>query len=266
MDNNIQNALKAIGLNDTEIKVYLGLLQFGTTSASVLAKRLGMSRSTVRHNLQQLAKKQLAIMSKKNGSFFFTPEDPQRILRIITQEKEELQKKEKGLQSIIGALQGMMNPHISVPKVEFFEGEEGVKRAYLQLLEEVDNTQHLLSYAYPLEEKNNTCNFLHIVRHFIENRVKRKIPIRVIFVGTKKAYEYHKRDKEEYRTTRFLDKMYWKNTSVSYGGEFFIYKDTTFAFCVGDNFLFAYKVTHPFITEMQRNMFHALWDTIPGIK
>ncbi len=52
MNEKIQNILKLLGFNPTEVKVYLVLLQLGKTTSSVLANRLKINRSTARYTLE----------------------------------------------------------------------------------------------------------------------------------------------------------------------------------------------------------------------
>ncbi len=122
----IIDSLSLLGLSNIEITIYLDLIKLGNSPASVIARRLKLNRSTVRYNLENLAKKRFIFQENRNGTYFFTAEDPENILLLIQSEQKKIKQKELAVSQIIGDLKAMKNPHINTPKVRFFEGVDGL--------------------------------------------------------------------------------------------------------------------------------------------
>ena len=74
------------------------------------------------------------MVTEKNNTFYFTPEDPGKILYLLEEEKKQITEKEKLAHGVIGDLKHMMNPYTAIPKVQFYEGVEGVIRLYDDIL------------------------------------------------------------------------------------------------------------------------------------
>lgn len=132
----IRQALKMLDLSELEVTVYLHLLQIGNTPASVLARRLNYNRSTTRYTLENLRKKKLIIQADQNGTFYFSAENPEKILLICREEKTKIERKESVLSQVVGDLKNLQNPYAQIPKVQFFEGVDGVKNIYMDVIRE----------------------------------------------------------------------------------------------------------------------------------
>ena len=84
--------LKELGLTDNEIKIYLALLELGTSTPSQISSKLGLSRSYVYDALDRLLEKEIVstilVRNKKN----FSANNPKRILESQKQKLENLRK------------------------------------------------------------------------------------------------------------------------------------------------------------------------------
>jgi len=112
--------LKELGLDENEIKVYLGCLKEGGTNVREISAKSGLIRTTVYGVLQALMKKGLISEVNKEGVKFFRAASPNELLSILDQKREKIS-------SIVSELEKLRN---SVPKfydIEFFEGKNGVK-------------------------------------------------------------------------------------------------------------------------------------------
>jgi len=67
----IENILKEIGLTEGEIKIYLALLELGSSSITSIIKRSGISGSKAYEVLDRLAKKGLVNFIIKNNILIF---------------------------------------------------------------------------------------------------------------------------------------------------------------------------------------------------
>ena len=125
----IQETLKKIGLTTNEIKVYLTLLDLGSSLAGAIAKKANLHRRPTYDSLNRLIEKGLVSYTIKSGKKFFRPADPERILEIAKEREKEIQK-----------ILPEIKKKFKATKVEIFseiyEGKEGIKSVMELILKE----------------------------------------------------------------------------------------------------------------------------------
>ena len=122
----MRQILKRLNFSSKEIDVYLAALKLGSASFAKLAKFAGTKRSTTYEILEKLKEKGLVSFSRKKNKKFFIAEDPEKILRIIEKEKEEVLKKEEEMISALPKLKALTKKDTTVPLVKYYEGKENV--------------------------------------------------------------------------------------------------------------------------------------------
>jgi len=264
---NIAEILKNLGLNDKEIQVYLALLQVGSVPASLLGKRTGITRSTAQYTCQQLEKKGLIKAIQKNNTFIYSPEPPEKLLFLLDNQKKEISEKEEQVNRILSTLKGMINPQAVLPKVKFYEGLEGMRNAYDELINYLEPGIEILSFAKVLEKEidrkhlKDTNKTTEFIKHgpsieFIKKRIELKIPIKNICTYSKEAKLLKKYDKESFRETRLVDKV----EMDFLGGELFIIKDRIYVAAVDSENEFMYMVENKSMVQMYKSIFNLAWE------
>lgn len=126
----ISTLIKSIGLSEKGATVYCALLELGGAFPSEVARVTKLKRSTVYEVLNDLAIKGLVGELKKRNKYFYTIENPTRLLhlseRAITKAEESNQKLREYLPDLEGLYAGLTNK----PKVSYFEGTDGVLEIY----------------------------------------------------------------------------------------------------------------------------------------
>ena len=136
----MRQILKRLNFSSKDIDVYLAALKLGSASFAELAKFAGTKRPTTYEILEKLKEKGLVSFSRKKGKKIFTAEDPEKILRIIEQEKEEVLKKEKEMISALPKLKALTKKDTTVPLVKYYEGKEGIWNIVEDLVESKDES------------------------------------------------------------------------------------------------------------------------------
>ena len=120
--------LQEVGLNENEAKVYLQVLKDQGETASTIAKRAKINRTTVYLELNNLIEKGLVSYLIKNKKRFFQAVEPEKLIDILDEKKQKITK-------IIPQLKGL-HKTINPFKIEILEGKEGVKTLYQQIIKE----------------------------------------------------------------------------------------------------------------------------------
>ncbi len=119
--------LKKIGLQKSEIAVYLYLLENGLSTPPAIAKATGIARTNCYNILVSLKDKVLIREQDQGKRKAYIALDPEAILRSLEEKKEAVQR-------ILPDLRGLYITQKNKPKIRFFEGFEQVKEIYWQTL------------------------------------------------------------------------------------------------------------------------------------
>ncbi len=126
-----------LGFSDKEEKVYLVLAELGKATASAISKRTSIPRATVYTVLDDLVKKGVVSQEQTRGSSLFVVNNPSAFVRLIEQQREELDKKTKTAADLVTLLAPYLkSTGFSVPKLQFFEGKHNVETMLYDYLTE----------------------------------------------------------------------------------------------------------------------------------
>lgn len=200
MDTMITKILHQLGLNETEIKVYLMLLQTGTAPASTLAKRTDMPPSTARYTCKQLVQMGVVMMGVRGNTLLFTAREPENLSILLEKDRNILKRKEHGLNKILGDLQKLYNPYTTLPKVRFCEGVEGL----ISLLDDTLTTSSTIYGAVRFTSTTHKDITNYLEKRYIPARIKLKNKAFSLFNDTPETRSYRKRDDELNRTTLLI--------------------------------------------------------------
>lgn len=131
----LKKALEAIGLNKNEVAVLLVLLERGPSLVSSIAKAAKLNRSTAYGVLKLLSDKGLASSVKKEGVVRYQSIAPDQLPGYIERRRDVLAETKQQVVELVPQLKLLRSKGKTLPKVQFFEGEEGVKQAYEDTIE-----------------------------------------------------------------------------------------------------------------------------------
>lgn len=170
----IEQALKAIGLNESEITVYSELLTIWSSAASTIAARTKINKSTVRYICIWLEKKWLIFSIKKDTTFIYSPESPNRLYTLLKEDKRKLKIKEDNIDKTIKYFENLKNKKTSLPEVTFYQWKDWLEKLYTKILE----------INKPIDSIEDNWEMLSVIPEFVDffvsERKRKKIYNRVI--------------------------------------------------------------------------------------
>ena len=136
----IQSKLENLGFTAKEARVYLGLLQLGPSAVLTISRWVGLKRPTIYLILDELIKHgYVAIVpGEKKKTYVAFP--PSRI-------KESLEQKKEIIDSLLPELAAVYNTKTAKPAVQLFEGHEGIKHLYREIVS--SGEKEFLSFYSP---------------------------------------------------------------------------------------------------------------------
>jgi sugar-specific transcriptional regulator TrmB len=120
-----RNLIRSLGLNDSEVAVYLAALEGGPAQAQVLVKKSGFSRPATYLAIEQLMQKGLMSSVLKGKRHVYAAEPPERLVNYGKSQVNNLAVKVGEIESALDDLRMMR--HGERPAVKFYEGVEGLK-------------------------------------------------------------------------------------------------------------------------------------------
>lgn len=214
-------AIRKAGLSEKGARVYLALLELGGAFPSQVAKHTNLQRSTVYEILADLSTKGLISEIEKRNKYFYTIENPKRLLRFSERLIICAQEDNEKLREFIPELEGLYSGVVGKPKVSYFEGSDGVMGIY---------EDHILT-----QKKYEMLGFVNIAelmqflpqkkyREYVQKKEHLNITSRGIIPDTEADRAYKKTVYESIRQkilpqVRFIPKKEfpWKGDITIYG-------------------------------------------------
>lgn len=126
--------LEKIGLTNSEAKVYLALLELGSTSKGALVKKSGIASSKIYEIMDKLIEKGLASEILKNNVKYFKAAPPNRIKDFLEEKKKEIEQEEKSFDKILPFLE---SKHLFLREdtdAEIFKGWRGLETVFQDMV------------------------------------------------------------------------------------------------------------------------------------
>lgn len=190
----LTDSLKKAGLDEAEIKVYLACLELGETNISRIAKKSGIKRTTTYLVMDALREKGLASTVKKKNKTYFYAEDPRKI-------KEQMEENLKDVELAIPELLAMANFIDKKPNIRYFEGKNGIKDLFKDILKYPDSEVlewYSEAYVTDFEEEFFTD-------YFTPKRISKKIWVRAILPDNEIIRKLAVNNEKQLRRTKLLN-------------------------------------------------------------
>ena len=244
----IKNILEQFGLEGKKADVYLATLELGSATVIEIARKAGIKRTTCYDILLDLIEKSLISETSKGKKRLFIGEDPETI-------QKKLQAKERLFSEILPLLKSMHTVSGTKPKIRFYEGLEGVREFYLDILK--------YSGEFVAFGSEDVVRILgeKWTEDYIVKRVKKGIRVRAVLPKTEYLEKsIQARDQQHLRATKFIDiKKYPFSIEID------IYGHSRVAFLSNKEAL-GVIIESSEIHKTMKLIFELVWDSLPEIK
>ncbi|MEK7657574.1 MAG: helix-turn-helix domain-containing protein [Patescibacteria group bacterium] len=143
----IKKLLKKLGLNGQEMKIYLALLNSGSSSIRQIASKTGINRGTVYESLKKLIKNKLITHQIKKRQKHFAVENPETIKALLRSEREKLTELENEISASLPRLKAFYSRVNQESYIKIYEGASGTKFILEDLLKTLKNKKNREYFA-----------------------------------------------------------------------------------------------------------------------
>lgn len=247
----IKDFFKTLGAGKKETESYLLMLKLGAQPASVLAKKMGLARSSMYESLEKLKKLELAESFERSGVLYFTATDPELIETIFLRREKALQQSRVMFQESLAELEAMRNQMSVTPVVKFFEGKDAVSRMYREIVER----DKFSAFFNPETVKKKMPEFYYKVAASLKKRGGRA---RELLTRCKDAEEYARMFGSAKHEIRIMPK------GVKFHVDQVICEDCFYMISYGEDEIVGTKISDKSLTDFQQALFDQLWQAVAG--
>jgi len=243
-----EKILTDLGLRGLQTNVYISLLKEGPASAPVLASRLGIKRTNAYMLLEKLVELGL-VNHSSTGNKQYNALSPNKLKNLLSGKQYELQQTAKVLSASLPRLISQYNLSHQQPGVLHYEGSEGIKLLYDDIIR---TKKEVLIFP----SKNDRNNYK--MSEFIDSQILRQqlagIKVRAIYpLNSGNLENLSNLSKRNITIREFGD--------LGYEGQIIVYGDNV-ALTTYDDTVITTIVISKQIASTQRAIFENIWFSV----
>lgn len=243
----IFDELRNLGFSGPEARVYMSLLELGSSVVSVVARKAGVPRVNCYHTLDNLEKRGLIKSFMKNKVRYFMVENPQAIL---DQKREELNQAKKLVPDLLALTHSLSYK----PKISYYEGFDGIRHLFEDTISEHGEVLgytnlEALHRVYP--EKN--------LREYAASKIKKKIKTRMLSPLSVEAQTYVERIYPKNYDPHLMEILFVNPDEFMFEYEINIYGDRVSLISLNPDELIGVMIESPVYAKTQRAIFNLAW-------
>ena len=136
-----EEIFRDLGFSEREIKVYLAMLELGSTTVGPIAAKTRMQHSKVYQTFEKLIDRGLVSFIIKSKTKYFLAQNPKQIMNII---KEKERKFSEILPQLEQKQQFSYDPQIAT----VYEGYKAIKAMFDSILDEMNKSSYYYVFAF----------------------------------------------------------------------------------------------------------------------
>lgn len=169
--------LRDAGLTDGEIKVYLALLELGSTTTGPIVERSGVAKSIIYPLLDKLAKKGLVSNITKERTKYFQAANPEKLLQFMDNRSKELTEHKAKVAQLLPQLM-LLQTTTPSSEAKFYLGYRGIEAAHDRLYEKLKKGEEYVYFGIPATQPEAQHTYW---KHDHNRRISAGIACRLLF-------------------------------------------------------------------------------------
>ncbi|HLC96428.1 MAG TPA: helix-turn-helix domain-containing protein [Candidatus Nanoarchaeia archaeon] len=233
--------LEDIGLTGAEIKVFITLLELGSSTAGKVVEKSGLQNAVVHRAFHSLANKGLITYVMEGRIKQYQAIEPKLLLNFLDEKKSRLEK-------ILPELEAKRVLAKEKPKAIIFQGARGVKEL-LNLMLETNSKEY---FGYGGAQKSDELLGTYFWEGFHKKRINKKIKAKLLFHASL-AWWGNELKKLKLTEIRVTKKYFEELTETVICGNrvgIIIYLDKPFGFLIEEELA----------AKSYKKFFHILWN------
>jgi len=239
--------IEQLGYSPSEAAIYLAALELGGSTATDIAKKARIPRTSANLIIAALNKKGLMTAYIQRKRKIWSAENPEKLLAT-------LKEREAAFTEALPRLQSLRHDNAAQPKIRAYTGVDEIHQIMNDI---IDSKQHI-SALLAWDEWLGVIG-MPFMEDFIEKRYRHYLRIRVLTPKSKEAAVLKQKDGEELRATQFLP------ASIEVNNCTFIYANKTAIISLNKKMPFGIVIEDDDIHHSMEVLFESLWHQSGGV-
>jgi HTH-type transcriptional regulator, sugar sensing transcriptional regulator len=242
------NHLKEAGLTEGEIKVYLALLELGSSTTGPIIEKSGIARSIIYQILEKLMQKGLVSYITKDKTKYFQSAQPQKILEFIENREIQLKENKKKVEDLLPQL--LLHQKMQ-PKSEanIYTGFKGLRTAHEHTYQKLKKGEFYYYLGIPASQPEE--QHLYWQRDHVK-RIKTGIKCKLLFNKDVNLKTVNNRNSYKGANAKRM------SIDLTTPAMFLIYKDTTVIF-IQSPVAMAVEIVNQQVADSIKQYFDYFW-------
>ena len=198
--------LQQIGLNKSEAKVYLTLLELGSSTTGPIMHHAKVSSSKIYNTLARLMEKGLVSSVIKSKTKYYRASQPESLLNYLDEKESEIKKHQEEIKKLIPELKLRQKLSENKQEAQVYLGWKGFMNALSFILENLKKGDDYIAFAQtPHEEESKEVKLFF--SQYQRKREEKKLSVKLIADKSQK----HVFNSEPYTKFKNFHVKYVKN-------------------------------------------------------
>lgn len=246
--------LKQFGLDESEAKVYVALLELGPSTVTDITNKAGVTRTHGYIILEKLGLYGLVTRTKDGGKKMkYLAEHPRSLVQYVKNNKNNWERRIEKAEALLPDLVALYKVH-DKPVVRYQEGVRGVESMFEEALE---STSEILAVT-DVESWQDPA-FWEWAKAYNRERNRRKVSERILLLDTPQGRAWI----QNYRPTRFTTYRWIAREQakglLEFGGELNIYGSRVLIGLPKKAQRFSAVIESNVLANILRSMFEIVW-------
>ena len=237
---------KHFDLNKKEVESFLKLLELDAQPISVLAKHMGIPRSSMYTIVDKLLSAQIIESFERKGIRYVKCIPVADLEMVLKAKQKKLEQGIEVLHKKLPELEALENQYSYTPRVKYFEGHDGIVKMYEEVLKE----DGFSTYFDPELVKQHMPHYHYEIGNTIKQR---KLNVREILKEGPAVKEYRKL----YESKLHQIKVLAEDSPLP--SDIIICKDKIYMISYGEKDMVGIVIVNHSLAKSQQTIFDELW-------
>jgi len=189
------STLHQLGIEEKQAQVYLACLELGSATIQELADKSGVKRTSIYNFLEEIKQAGLVTEIKQGKKILLVAENPNLLI-------QRAKNQVKRVEEILPEMMSIFSQPGNKPKVRYYEGEQGVHKAYGNMLASKEDI-----YGFSDYEKMFSSFPADFLWEIPKKRIENKQKFYCIAKNGEHGRAVQAKDKEQLRETRLVKEI-----------------------------------------------------------
>lgn len=241
--------LHNLGLNEKESRAWLKMLELGAQPVSVIAKYVGVPRSSMYVILERLEKLELIEHFDRNGITYFKSISPRALTDVLRHQEVKIEQTLHLLEQKLPQLEALESKLSITPRVRFFEGKTGARKMYEEVLKE----KEFCAYFNPALVKRAMPEYYEEIAERLKEKQNKA---KEILIDCPEAREYKKKFESEKHAIKIFPKR------LDFPSDTIICREKIYMIAYGEREISALEIVNLSLAKTQWALFEELWNSL----